>query len=485
MAVSLYSSRVVLDVLGISDYGIYVLVGGVVTFFGFFNKAMASSTQRFLSIEIGNDNYDRLIQIFSSTINIHFGIAVLIFILTETIGLWYINYKLVVPEGSLRAVNWIYQFSILTFVVGIFQVPYNALMIARERMNVYAVYSIIEVFLKLIILYLLVISPLDKLITYAALIFLVTCIITILYIRYCIVNFSESRYIYFYEKDLYKSLISYSGWNLFGNIAVVAKGQGTNIVLNLFFGTVVNAAYGISMQAQAALNVFVTNFQLAVNPQIIQNYAIGNYKRMHSLIISSSKISFFLMLLLSVPILINLHFILNIWLTKVPSYTYEFVFLTLLGILISSISGPLMTGIQATGKIKWYQIVVGFFVFLNLPVSYFVLKYFNNPVYVFLVSISIHLVSLFLRMMYVEKYLELSKVDYIVKVLSKICIVVILLVGFLYPLRFLDLATHSWVELIVSSLYSIVVVLILIFIVGLDFQEKQFLKGFLYNRSKK
>src|SRR5690554_3558665 len=303
MGITLYTSRVVLQQLGISDYGIYSLVGGIVTMVGFFNAAMSSATQRYLSVDIGKNDEIQLQKTFSATLTIHIGIGVMVLIIAETIGLWYINYKMIFPQDRLFAVNIVYQFSILTFLLNIIQVPYNALIIARERMNIYAYVSILEAGLKLAIVFLLVLGT-DKLILYAILTFVVALIIRLIYQVYCRRQFQESRYKFEYNKAYYKELISYSGWNLFGNIAAVAKGQGVNIVLNLFFGTVVNAAYGITNQVYSAVNMFVSNFQLALNPQIIKNYSQGNLEQSHYLILQGSKFSFYLLLIIVTPILL-------------------------------------------------------------------------------------------------------------------------------------------------------------------------------------
>src|SRR5690554_4827200 len=321
MGISLYTSRVVLNVLGIEDYGIYSIVGGIVALFSFFNSAMSSATQRFLSYDIGNGDKKKLSQTFNSTVNIHIIIALIIIICAETIGLWFINHKLNIPEDRIEALNWIYQFSLFTFIVTVLQVPFNALLIAREHMKVYAYFSIVEVLLKLIIVYLLFILPFEKLKTYAVLVFCVALIVAILYRVYCRFNFIESKYYFYYNKSTYSDLLSFSGWSLFGNIAALARGQGSNIILNIFFGTTVNAAYGITSQVRGAVSVFVSNFQLAVNPRIVKSYAQDKLDECHKLIFQSSKISFFLLFIIVIPIIYNVTFILEIWLKNVPKYT--------------------------------------------------------------------------------------------------------------------------------------------------------------------
>ncbi|TDD77601.1 lipopolysaccharide biosynthesis protein [Flavobacterium caseinilyticum] len=485
MVVSLYTSRVVLNTLGIEDYGIYIIIGGVVTLFSFFNSAMSSATQRFLAFDIGTNDEVKLKQTFNATLNIHIGIAILVLILAETIGLWFVNYKLNVPIEKMNAINWVYQFSIFALLVGVVQVPYNALIIARERMNIYAIFSIVEVSLKLFILYLLIVSPFDKLKTYAVLMFFVTILIAIFYTYYCKRNFTESIYKFFYEKQLYKILISYSGWNIFGNIAAVARGQGINILLNLFFGTVLNAAFGITLQVQGAVQVFVANFQMAVNPQIIKNYANGNTKQSLNLIFQSAKFSYFLLFLIVCPILFSIDFILKIWLINPPKYTAIFVTLALINLLIDSVSGPLMTGIQATGKIKWYQIVIGSFIFLNLPIAYVLLKIYNKPELVFFSSIIISCISFLFRLYYVRNSLKLSVIDFFKQVVSKIFVVSFIVLVMILFFNRIDVSLSEFQIVMIRSFYIIIITIIAISLFGISKNERLFIKQFIFNKISK
>ena len=483
MGVSLYTSRVVLNTLGIEDYGIYVLIGGVVTLFSFFNSAMSSATQRFLAFDIGKKDIVKLKQTFNATLNIHIGIAVLILILAETIGLWFVNYKLKVPIEKLSSINWVYQFSIFTFLIGVVQVPYNALIRARERMNIYAAFSIVEVFLKLIILYLLVVSPFPKLETYAVLIFAVGFLVTSFYKLYCKRNFIESEYKFYYETKLYRTLISYSGWSLFGNLAAVARSQGGNILLNLFFGTLVNAAYGITMQVQGAVTVFVTNFQMAVNPQIIKNYATGNTKQSLSLIFQSAKFSYFLMFVIASPIIFNIDFILTIWLKNPPNHTSSFVILALINVLIDCVSGPLIIGAQATGNIKWYQITIGSFILLCLPISYFLLHLYKDPEIVYYVIIVVNFISLFIRLLFLKHLFNLDIKLFFTTVLLKICMVTVLVIGVYFFTNSLFFEHNS----LFGFLYNVIILLFLnvltMFFIGLNRSERHFIISFIKKKS--
>ncbi|MEA9414113.1 lipopolysaccharide biosynthesis protein [Flavobacterium sp. PL02] len=482
MGVTLYTSRIILNTLGVEDYGIYSVVGGIITLFGFFNSAMTSATQRFLSFDIGKNDSEQLKKTFNATLNIHIIIGLLILVLAETFGLWFVNNTLNLPAERMTAVNWVYQFSIFTFFLGIIQVPYDALIIAREKMGIYAIMSFVEVILKLIIVYLLVIFSFDKLILYAGLLFLVAFIIRMSHKIYCKRYYSESRYQFYFEKELYHKLIAYSGWNLFGNIASVARGQGINVILNLFFGTVLNATYGITLQVQSAVSLFVTNFQMAVNPQIIKNYAQGNIEQSKKLIFQSSKFSYFLMFLIVCPIVYNIDFILEFWLKKTPEYISIFVILCLISLLIDCISGPLITGSQATGKIKWYQIIIGSLIFLSLPISYFFIRLYKDPVVVFYVMISINILSLIFRLFFLKKMLSFNITLFVKRVLFKI-FVVTALSNFLIisVLHFLSIENQFMLFLIKSSFIVFICVLI-IYIIGLEKQEKILISKYIFNK---
>ncbi|RBN49507.1 hypothetical protein DR980_12505 [Flavobacterium psychrolimnae] len=423
MGVGLFTSRLVLDALGVSDYGIYGLVGGMVTMFAFLNSAMASATQRYLSFDIGRNDMEQLQKTFNATLNIHIFIALVILILGETIGLWFINYKLNIPTERLYAVNWVYQFSILTFLLSVIQVPYNALLMAREHMQAYAYLSVVETILKLVIVLLLLQLNADKLVLYAILTFIVSLIMQFVFKYYCKRHFKESVYHFYYDKVYYKELLSYSGWNLFGNIAGIARGQGSNILLNLFFGPVANASYSLTLMVQGVIGNFISNFQIAVNPQIIKNYSKGDTEASLNLMYKSAKFSFFAMLILITPFLANIDYIMNLWLTKVPQFTIEFIQLALIYSLIETLANPLIIGAQATGKIKWYQIVVGTFIFLTLPAIWLTFKITNNPINTFWVLIGNSVIALVFRLLFLKKMMGLNLKDFNLKVLLKVLLV--------------------------------------------------------------
>ncbi|MGB6084280.1 oligosaccharide flippase family protein [Moheibacter sp.] len=484
MGVSLFTSRIVLRELGVSDYGVYSLVGGIVAMFGFFNAAMSSATQRYLSFDIGKGDQKKLRKTFSATLSIHAGIALLVLILAETIGLWYVNYKMVFPPERNFAVNVVYQFSVFSFLLGIIQVPYNALIIARERMNVYAYVSILEVILKLIIVFMLVYFGSDKLITYAILTFVVSFIIRVIYQVYCRKHFKESKYKFEYDKEYYRELMSYSGWSLFGNIAAVARGQGINVVLNLFFGTVVNAAYGITLTVQGAVQSFVTNFQVAVNPQIIKNYAKGDLNAMQLLIFRSSKLSFFLFFILSFPIILNTEYILNLWLTVVPEHSVIFIQLAFIYLMIDSISYSLIIAVQATGKIKNYQIIIGTLIFLNLPICYLVLRMGGSPESVYFVLIAVTFLTLLFRMFFVKNLLGFKPIVFIKNVIFPIVLTALSAIVTQEILKNLFIKTQAtnFVEFIAQSILYLLIAGMGILFIGIKPNERKALITFVKKR---
>ncbi|GAA4231991.1 oligosaccharide flippase family protein [Postechiella marina] len=476
MGVGLYTSRLVLDALGVVDYGIYGLVGGIVTMFGFLNSAMASATQRYLSFDIGRNDLVRLQKTFNATLNIHFLIAFIVLLLAETIGLWFLNYKLEIPAGRMATANWVYQFSVFTFLLNIIQVPYNALLVAREHMKVYAYVSILETILKLIVVLVLVRSDTDRLMLYAILIFSVSFIIRMAYKIYCKKKFKESVFKFYYNKTYYRELLSYSGWNLFGNIAAVARNQGSNILLNLFFGPVANAAFSLTMMVQGIIGSFVSNFQTAVNPQIVKNYSVGDTQASLNLMYKSAKFSFFGMLILVLPFLYNIDYVMNLWLKEVPLYAIDFIKLALVYSLIETISNPLMSGLQATGKIKRYQVVVGSLIFLNLPIAWIILKTTHTPHSFYWSFISISIISLFVRLYFIQNLMKVKIVSFYKEVILRIALVVLGIIFILYPSGSYLIENTNFFLFIFKTLIITILTISFIITLGMNKEERQFLK---------
>lgn len=473
MGVSLFTSRVILQALGVEDYGIYNVVGGFVTMFTFLNGSMVASTQRYLNFEIGRGNEQQLSKVFSTALQIHALIALAIILLSETVGLWFLYEKLVIPDERMNAAFWVYQCSVISCVINIMYVPYNADIVAHEKMSAFAYISIVEVTLKLLIAYLLYVFPWDRLVIYAVLLLLIQLLIRWIYVRYCSKHFPESHYRHEINKSLLKEMSSFAGWGLFGSLANVFYNQGLNILLNLFFGPIVNAARGIAVQVQSAVHGFVGNFQMALNPQITKNYASGNLLQMHSLIFRSARFSFFLLYLLALPIIIEAEYILKLWLKTPPADAVVFTQWMLVVSLIYTIANPFIIANQATGKIKVYQIVVGSILLLIVPISYIALL-LGAPAYsVFIVHFCMECLAQFWRMYLLRNLINLPIKAYLKNIYLPIIIVAAL--STLLPLYLRSLISDSFIRLIVIGFSSILSVAFFTFVIGLTRNERQFI----------
>ena len=426
MLVSLYTSRVVLNTLGVSDFGIFNVVAGVVTMMQVINGAMTVSTQRYLTFELGKHDMKQFQKTFSMCMTIFVLLCILMLFVGETLGLWFVNTYLVIPEDRIAAANWVYQFALLSCICTLLNNPYNATIIAYEKMDVYAYIGIVEVVLKLAIVYLLLIIPADRLAVYGGLTFLSTLIITLTYRFYCINKFKDTKYIFYWDKELFKQLLSYSGWNLFGSLSGVAKGQGLNILINMFFGPSVNASRGIAYQINSIVSSFFSNFYTAVRPQITKYYAQDNKEEMFKLVLNSSKMAFFLILFISLPIIIEAPMIINVWLGQTPEYVVPFVRIIMIITAIDSMSTPLMTAIHATGNNRLYQLSAGIIMILTLPISYALLKMGLSPVSVFFASLCLSFISLFVRLYLAKRQLDFPFIKYTIEVVLRSFIVAVL-----------------------------------------------------------
>lgn len=471
MAVTLYTSRVVLEVLGVEDFGIYNVVGGIVVLFTFINNAMVTATQRFLNYELGRKDQQATARVFSASITIHIAIALLTLVLAETVGLWFLNHCIQYPEGREVAVHFTYQFSILATCLNIIRAPYNAAIIAHERMSFYAYISVIEVILRLLIVYLLLISSIDRLILYAILMFLIVLVITIGYYVYCKRQFSICHYAYFGDRTVYRQLVSFSGWSLFGGLANMGASQGLNILLNMFYGVTVNAAMGIANQVNAAVYSFVSNFQTAFNPQIVKSYAAKEKSYFIDLIIRTSKYSYFLLFVISLPIYLCCEEVLSLWLKEVPDYTVSFCRLMIIFSLLDAIQGPLWVSVQATGKIRNYQILISIMILSNLPLSYMFLKMGFQAEVVLLIRCLLNFITLLVRLWYLRRLYSFPLQCYLSEVIARV-----LFVSFLsyYILNLLPTSSFSTIyKIILVTITSLLVNTILIYCIGLDKKEKQ------------
>lgn len=474
MLVTLYTSRVILNTLGVEDFGIYNVVGGFVSMLSFLNGAMSNATQRFLSFEIGKGDFVQLRKTFNATLIVHIGLAIVILILAETVGLWFVKTYLIIPAERMNAAMWVYHFSVLSLMVSVAQVPFNATIVANERMNVYAYISILEVALKLLIAFILFWISFDKLKLYGILHISVVFAIAAIYRIYTRRNFNETKFELVKDKELYKSLVSFSGWSLFSHIAYALQGQGVNMLLNIFFGPVVNAARGIAVQVRAALDSFASNFQIAINPQIVKSYASGDKEYMTSLIIRGSKFSFYLLFLMSLPIILEINQVLRLWLKTVPVYSSIFTILVLVIVLIECISRSLTTGIQATGKIKVYQSVVGSLRILILPISYIFLKYGYSPEVTLYINIIISIITLFIRLYIVWNLLDFQVTIFLKEIILKNIIIVPL--AFSLPFIVRNLMDESLIRLLIITIISMIWNGTIIYFIGLQKSEKNIVK---------
>ncbi|RJT26003.1 lipopolysaccharide biosynthesis protein [Buttiauxella izardii] len=472
MAVSLYTSRVILQTLGVDDFGIYNVVAGFVTMLGFLHGAMSSATQRFLAFELGKSEDKDVRSIFSMSMNIHVSIALFVLLIGETVGLWFVQTHLTIPADRVYAAEWVFHLALFSFMITIVSVPYNALIIAHERMSVFAWVSIIDVMLKLLIVFILGSMKIDKLILYGSLSLVVSFIICAIYATYCTKIFSESKFRIYWDQKLFRIMLSYTGWNLWGNIAAVISGQGINILLNIFFGPSVNAARAIAMLVSSALNNFVQSLQVAINPQIIKSYASQDMAYMHKLVCYGAKYNFFLLFFLSMPVIINTDVILNSWLGSTPEYTSIFVRLIIANILVDCISAPLMTSVQATGKIKLYQSIVGGVLLLNLPLSYFILKTGGQPQTVIYVGITISVVAFLVRLVILKKITFLPVVEYLREVVLRSVLIIIAVIALYYAtIYFLFDTLGFWCGSTLISIYCLLAITSL----GLEPVEREFI----------
>lgn len=474
MAVSLYTSRVVLNTLGVEDYGIYNVVGGIVTMFAFLNGAMVASTQRYLTFELGKGNQERLKVVFTTSIQIHALMSLLIVLLGETIGLWFFYHKMVIPDARMGAAMWVFQLSIVTMVIQVMSAPYNAIIIAHEEMNVFAVISIVEAFLKLAIVYVLLIGRIDKLILYAILVAAVQLFVRFLYTRYCKKRYPESRLVKGFDHSLLEEMGKFAGWNIWGNLAATLMGTGLNLLLNVFFGPVVNAARAVAVQVESTIGMFSTNFLMAVNPQITKQYAQGNLAEMHKLLFRASKFTVFLLLALSIPVMVETETILTVWLKTVPDYTIPFLRILLIIVLIDSAARPLMTAATATGDVKKYQSIIGGILLAILPIAYIVLKSGGNPASVYVVHLIICSIAFLARLLIVRPLISLSLAEYIKRVILP-CIIVAILALFL-GMCCKCLLPDGWIYSALNCVICVLIVAILAFFIGCTSGERAFIK---------
>lgn len=451
MVIGLYTSRVILDKLGEVDFGIYNVVGGFVTMFAVISGAMTSATQRFLSFEIGKGKEGNVKGIFSTMVYIHLFLALIILFLGEVLGVWFLNAHMNFPIGRYDAANWVFQLSLLVFILNVINVPYNGALIAYEKMSAFAYFSIFDAIFKLAICYVITLTPFDKLIVYAAFMALIQIALLLMYFFYCKSKFKECKFTGKFNREYGKKVGSFVSWNLIGSLAGVAKEQGVNVVLNIFFGPAVNAARGIAYQVLGKLNGFVSNFQMAMNPQIIKNYASGELVSLYKLVFRGAKFSYLLLLTLSLPIVVEASLVLSLWLKEVPQFTVIFLQITIFTALINTLSNPLIITMHATGKVRDYQVVVGCLSLLTLPLVYIALKLGAAPYMAMVIAFLVELVCHFARLYMLVRSIDFPMVAFLRSVTFRM--VLITMISLVLPaLAHQTIAITSWRFIVVCIL---------------------------------
>ncbi len=482
MAVGLYTSRVIFAVLGQDDFGLNSVVGSVVVMFYFLNNSMSGATSRFLTFELGRQDYDKLKKTFSAALTIHVIIAVIVVLLGETVGLWYLENKMIIPEGRMIAARWVYHLSLLSTVITITQVPYSAAIIAREKMNVYAYIEIVKTLLQFVIVFFLLIGDFDKLILYAILTVCISLVITLIYRGYCISRYPECRYEFHFDKTIIKPMLGFSGWNLYTDLAHQAQGNGINVILNLFFGTVINAAYGIGLQLSRTVYVFISNFTLAVKPQIIKYYSMGQIQEMESLMYSSTRYSFLLLFTLAMPVIMETDFLLEVWLKNPPEYSITFCRLSLVMMMLNVFWINLTYATQATNRMKIASIVTGTLYIVIPIISYVVLicgvRSFFVPMWI---AICIYVFVIIARLFIVKRLIpQISMSRYCKNVL--VLSIITSAIGVVFPFCVHYYMNAGWVRLIFTCAASVISMAVATYYFGMGKVIRQKVKIFVLEK---
>lgn len=423
VAISLYTSRVVLNALGVEDYGIYNLIGGAVALFSAASTTLNVAINRFITYELGKEDLEKLKRVFSTSLNIQLIVILILFLIAETFGVWYLNNKMVIPEERMFAANWCFQFSVISFSVSLINVPYNSSIVAHEKMSAFAYISIFESIGKLLIAWAIIVTLYDRLIIYSFLMMFFAIVIMFVYIIYCKRKFEECTYNFIFDKDLIKQMFGFVGWAFLGVSSWALQKYGFVILINLFFGPLVNAAYAIATQVETAVTSFANNFMMALNPQITKAYASDNWDYMYTLIYQGARFSCYIMLILTIPIYLNTHYILEIWLGQVPNHSELFVKLVLLLSLTNCMSGTLTTAQIATGKIKEYQLIVSPIGLINIPVGYIFYKFGAMPESIIVICLILSQLALSASLIMLRKMIKISIWKYVNKVYLNVIIV--------------------------------------------------------------
>lgn len=480
MLVGLYTSRVVLQALGVEDYGLYNVIGGIIALFTVLNSALVNTTSRFITVSLAKSNAQNTRQIFNMAFLMHFIVGILLVVLGETIGLWYLHTKLVIPEGRELAAEWLYQFTIVAAFINTLIVPYNATVIAHEKINVYAIIQIVDVLLKLGIVFLLQVVPYDKLIFYAALMLLITVFNFCVNLIYCRHKFYETRFMIYWNHDTFISITKFIGWALVGNFSYMFYTQGLNLMLNAFCGPAVNAARGVAVQVQGIVAQLANNVQTAINPQIIKTYSTNDLDRMHTLICASSRFCYYLLLLFSLPIMLEADFILHIWLGIVPDHTVNFIRLTLMTVLLDAFINPMFTANLASGKLNLYYIPISIVSFSFMFITYFTIKYSKIPESVFLCYLAMVILGVVIRIFVMKRQIGIKPSEYVKMAIMPAIVVTIFA-------SILPVFSHIMVEgiiirFVITILLAVFSTGLAVFSVGITKQERKFAIQFVKNR---
>ncbi len=484
MGISIYMARVVLNVLGVKDYGVYSVVAGAVAFLGFLNNAMTMATQRFLNVELGKKEGGNIRRVFNMSLNIHIIVGVIIIVLAETVGVWLINNALNIPPDRMTAANWSFQFVVGMTFTSIVQVPYNSALFAYEKMGVYAYLSIFDVCLKLMLTLLLAHFAYDKLILYSFLMFAVHVLLLALYSGYVSLKFPECRFSFLWDGSLFKKLAGFLGWNVCGQMAMVLTTQGVNMIANVFYGVIINAAIEITNQVNGAISMFVNNFQTSFRPQIMKSYASEQYDDMRRLTYKASKFSFFLLYMISVPLMLNIDYILKVWLETVPDYSATFCRLIIWYSYFEAIGMPLVMVVMATGRNRNYQIFVSLAISLNLILSWLFLYLGCSPEWVFYIKIAISFIVIIVRLYFAESQAKVGYKSFIRQSLLPILKIVIITQPF-YFLCFNYINKIGLAEKISITLIYIVFILSVVWYVGFTHGEKILVKKIIIEKIKR
>lgn len=481
MMVTFYTSRIILQVLGAEDYGIYNVVGGVIALMGFLNSSLGSSSSRFLTYALGKGDEEESNKVFSASLNLHICVALIVLVIAETICLWFLNEKMVIPKDRINAAFWVFQFSVITMMFNFTQVPFNSTLIAHENMSIYAYVGLYEAFSKLAIVYLIKISPIDTLIFYSFLLMLDSAAIQLFYRYYTLRHYRECNFRLFWDKVLYKKLLYYSGWEIFGGLAVVTQNQGINILLNIFFGPVVNAARAIAVQIQAAVMMFVQNFLIAVRPQVVKSMAEGEIERMYNLTFYAAKFAYLLMLALVMPLCFEIDFVLKIWLgNNVPENTNIYAIIVLITYLMETYHMSSLMPYHAIGNIKVGNIVGGSLMISSLPLAYILLD-IGLPAYsAFLSVFFVNSIQMFFGWWLIHHYVPYSYKDLLKKVYCPT--LVITAIGIVIPFILVKEMDEGWTRFILLVILTEIILLTLSYNIALSDDEKVKIKTLFINK---